>query len=151
MSDDLLMFTYNINLLSSRNIIIGGYLYRFIDNEPQNEGWLAKISPNGEVLEDIPCNVSSSTEALGMQKGIFCYPNPTRDFIVFQCDKSLLSFKNSSVIIYSQNGQSILKMNLDNPEKEIQINTQRYAPGMYFYQMLFDDNQIFSGKFTIIR
>lgn len=150
-SDDLLMFTYNINLLSSRNIIIGGYLYRFIGSESQNEGWLAKISPNGEVLEDILCDVSSRTEVLDIQKGVFCYPNPTCDFIVFKFDKSLSNFKNSSVNIYSQNGQSILKMNLDDSEKEIQIDTQNYAQGMYFYQILFSNNQIFSGKFTIIR
>ena len=131
----MFMLTTNVNLLSSGNIIIGGYLYRTINNIQQNEGWLAKLSPNGEVLDDPDpqCGIVSvqqpKIEYIG---NLLCYPNPANEVLYLQVNDHRLN--GCSWRLFDAYGQMVYQENIEIQSGKIEINVASLPQGMYFWE-----------------
>ena len=148
----LLMLTTNVNLLSSGNIMIGGYLYRTLPLDLQNEGWLAKISPNGEVLDDPNplCGVVSVQQPKSDKIGeIRCYPNPARDFVQFDLSRLSTEIHCEQITIYDPIGKIIWQVESAVNTEIINFDTRNVPDGIYFYWVSCGQNQNQTGKFIV--
>ena len=144
----MLMFTTNINMLSSGNIIVGGYLYRTLPIELQNEGWLAKLSPSGEVLDepDPLCGFVSSyqPQAEGISD-IRCYPNPTSGLLNIISSVGLP--KGSTWRLFDIYGYTLHLENIENNIREMEIDISFLPTGIYFWEIRSKDEGLMkSGK-----
>ncbi|MDP1817300.1 MAG: T9SS type A sorting domain-containing protein [Leadbetterella sp.] len=150
----LLMFTNNVNLLSSGNIIIGGYLYRFLPFDLQNEGWLAKLSPNGEVLDDPDplCGFVSVKQPMAeIVNGIHCYPNPADNFIAFDLNGLPFEIRSGQISIYDLTGKTIEQKVIATYTDNIVVDTRNLADGIYLYRVVLGQKLIGSGKFIVSK
>ncbi|HAD12539.1 MAG TPA: hypothetical protein DCF33_08875, partial [Saprospirales bacterium] len=148
----LLMFTTNVNLLSSGNIIIGGYLYRTLPLDLQNEGWLAKLSPSGEVLDDPDpqCGfVSVQQPNTEINSPIFCYPNPAVNFVQFDLSYLPTGMFCGQITVYDLMGKTIAYKPLALNTHNILIDTRSLPEGIYLYQVACEQHKLYSGKFMV--
>ena len=72
------------------------------------------------------------------QNGFSLYPNPTSDFLYFYTNDAL----NGTIRLFDISGKIILEKSIENNSN---INVQHLQNGIYFYQILLD-NQIKTGK-----
>jgi hypothetical protein len=132
----MLMFTQNISLLSSGNIIIGGYLYRLLPFDLQNEGWLAKLSPNGEILDDPDpmCGIVSVKPPQNeIVNDIQCYPNPAREILNIVANGNLP--RSASWRLFDTYGRLVCHENFNNQRSEMEVNISVLPPGIYYWEM----------------
>jgi len=150
--NDMLMFTNNVNLLSSGNIIIGGYLYRFLSNGSQNEGWLAKLSPGGEVLDDPDpmCGfVSVQRPITEIIRDIHCYPNPADDFVAFDLKGLPSKRRCDKIYIYDLMGKIITDKHVSTDNEDMVIDTRNIPSGIYIYRITGGPMLNHVGKFIV--
>ncbi len=148
----MVMLTTNVNLLSSGNIMIGGYLYRTINQVPQNEGWLAKLSPSGEVLDDPApfCGFVSVLQPESEPTGnILCYPNPAGDFVQFDLSRLPAEMRCGQLTIYDLIGKIIAEKHIEAITENIIVDTRNVPDGIYLYRIACGQNPIHSGRFFV--
>lgn len=142
----LRMFTYNVNLLSSGNIIIGGFLYRGLPQYEQNEGWLAKLSPDGAVLDepDPDCGLVSVHGLPFEQRGIVVYPNPVEKYLHLELPARLYC---QALMVYNQMGQVVAQQAVDRASDSIIFDASGLHKGIYFYRLACINGRALGGKF----
>lgn len=146
------MLTTNVTLLSSGNIITGGYLYRFINFVPQNEGWLAKISPDGEVLDDPDpfCGLVGAPEpVMEFRAKILCFPNPADDFVEFDLTGLSPIKGNREILIYNLLGEVVVQNYVAEGTLNVVIDISALSDGIYIYKVEYGRNQFYSAKLII--
>lgn len=83
---------------------------------------------------------------------ITAYPNPARDYIIFDLDSVFGSAK--SISIYNQLGMIIQSVPLDTngESQDITLNfDSRYRPGLYLFKINFNDSESHIGRFFKIE
>jgi aminopeptidase N len=107
------------------------------------------------VVFDPDCQLISGNNTIGAiaentwQHSVKIYPNPADNRITFYftgihlCDESQMK-------IYDPSGCLIEELHVEPDETEIQLNTSKYAQGLFFYVLSTKKVQA-SGKFMIIR
>ncbi len=100
---------------------------------------------NSLVLEsDTGCIdfLGSINETL-FEKEILVFPNPSNGIFTVNINNE----KAAQIIIYNTMGEKIYQSKLYNQEFEIDLSSK--PKGMYFYKLLFTDNEIVTGKLII--
>ena len=121
---------YDVIELSSGSIIACGY-NRTNEPTPKDWGWLLKVSKDG-CIDTLDCEVVNLETPHKL--GISVYPNPARDFIIFNINDSELEFH--SLIIYDSQGKIISNYQNIDLRKPFHWWCQGFPRGMYYYKLL---------------
>lgn len=81
-----------------------------------------------------------------MESGIFVYPNPASEMLIFSFKDKLKN--NAELIIYNSIGQIINTYSVDKSRFKFEININNYQTGFYFYELKDNYNMISIGKFV---
>jgi hypothetical protein len=148
------MYTYNVNLLSSGNIILGGYLDRILNLEPQNEGWLAKISSTGMVLNetDSQCGVVSIQKTPPSPDISTAFPNPTSEYVTIHLPYPNMSVSFKELKVYNQLGKLMISNQIDRIQPgDLTLDVRSFPSGVYLYQATYGNNRRILGKFIVSK
>lgn len=104
-----------------------------------------KLSFDGFVLTDITSKITPPE--LFEEAGIKIYPNPSRDYIVAECDNIKSAYTISIVNIQ---GQVLKEIRLERNQKYIQIRVGELAVGSYFL-LLENEEKIYTKKFIVLK
>ncbi len=149
-ANGLQMVLTNVKLLSSGNLMLGGYLYRFLPTGPQNEAWLAKLSPSGMVIEESGSNcgvVSTQVIQLDSIRNVRCYPNPANNYINFDWYGENVS----AIKIFNLWGETIQEKNLTPGINNLIFDVSEYKNGLYLYKITLNGSTYYTGSFLISK
>jgi hypothetical protein len=93
----------------------------------------------------------SGLSEISLSNAFYCYPNPSSDHITL--DYSLVSPKNVSFHIYSNQGSEVLSIaagNQNNGKHSLQIDTKSLSPGIYIVHFECD-SEILTRKISVMR
>jgi len=72
-------------------------------------------------------------------------PNPAHKFLNFKTD-----LENQGIInIFDSKGQFIVNLNIDSGNTINELDVRDWLNGIYFYQLISDDDIIDNGKFIV--
>jgi hypothetical protein len=77
------------------------------------------------------------------------YPNPASQFVKFDYD--LIKSGNATLKIYSLVGKLVEEIQIIEKTGTIQINTDKYQEGFYFYTFSTDGKDLTTGRFIVNR
>jgi len=80
--------------------------------------------------------------------GVKVYPNPASDKVVFDFS-GMKNAKGAMLNICDIQGRHLGIFGTENGLPEIEINTSKYANGIYIYKMILDGNMQKTGKFEV--
>lgn len=104
-----------------------------------------KLSFDGFVLTDVTSK--TTPPELFEEAGIKIYPNPSRDYIVADCD----NIKSASIIsIVNIQGQILKEIRLERNQKHVEIKVSELATGSYLL-LLKNEDKIYTRKFMILK
>jgi hypothetical protein len=96
-------------------------------------------------IVDIDFNILTALGENIENKNILIYPNPTSDIlnVVFSTDEQ------KTVRVFDQFGKMVYDIDLQNGVKSHQIETTRFASGVYFLQIESVENELIREKFIL--
>lgn len=82
--------------------------------------------------------------SIGNDNGVKVYPNPFTSYATFSFDNEV---NNATIALYDITGKEVKKMDFSG--KEVQVQRDGLANGIYFYNVVAGDQQIKTGKLII--
>jgi PKD repeat protein len=99
----------------------GIYTVTLIVNGP------CKVDTITKIINNFPASIAASNKAIG----VYCYPNPTTNYIDLSSDQEAIT----SVVITNMYGKLIKEITNTNNTKVLQVSTTELASGMYILQV----------------
>lgn len=79
-----------------------------------------------------------------------CIPNPAKDFVIFEWELSDTE-KPTYINIHNSKGQHIENYKIENRIGVLEIVTSEYANGVYYFELISDNQILKKGKFIILH
>lgn len=99
--------------------------------------WVAKI------MEGIDLNTSSESNINLQDNWGRLYPNPAKDKVRWEANKPI-----HSIVFFNAMGKQILQVKA-NGSMHIDMDVSHLTPGLYFFQIELNNNQLYSGKVIV--
>jgi hypothetical protein len=91
--------------------------------------------------------IFGSAETLNRKHFIVVYPNPAKDIIHFQYDMEAVNA--ATIDIFNTMGIKITSLKINNSKGNIQLRTEKFANGIYFYTLNANNNIIAVNRFSV--
>ncbi len=103
----------------------------------------------GWAIDDVAVELESTTPTLDpVFEGIQVFPNPTSDFFQVYLPEASSDY---AIIINDLTGQSIYKRTSSNVNRNLQIDTGSFQPGIYLLQVLSEGKAVWSEHVVVVR
>ena len=122
-------YNHDLSFLTNEPSVI----FRFVMASDQN------LNQEGVMLDNILITGTMSVDKNNLENSVMVYPNPANNNanIKWHTDLSV-----KAIAIYNVQGSMIYHKNISLQGNQMQINTSNFAKGMYFINMLTDQNRI---------
>lgn len=127
----------------------GGFvLTGYFVGAPSPENFcLVKLDSFG--CDSIDCQFVGVEENTMPKIGLKVYPNPSNGLM--QIDYSIAEKANGELIIYDPAGRKLNSYQIDGGVNSLQINESKLDSGIYFYQIIINNEIIESAKISIVK
>ncbi len=103
---------------------------------------------------ELEIELSTGTQIIPFDKNNFTRivlkPNPASETVAFSIEKITNGLNPERLLIFNAYGGLVEQLNMKN-SGGVQLDVQKWNPGLYFYQMVFEQNYTRSGRFSIQR
>lgn len=103
----------------------------------------------GKTFLTIEENPTTSSSEIGTKEGIRIGPNPSNGKVVVELNEEGIIHAYTELYLFSEQGRLMMKSLLNPGENE--LNLEGMEPGVYFYRILSEDQDLAHGKLIKVR
>ncbi|MBO9701359.1 MAG: T9SS type A sorting domain-containing protein [Sporocytophaga sp.] len=145
LSQGFISFTIDLkDELADKTIVSNGAAIYFDYNEPVITNRAITLISSEEVTETYKESITTGTQKVTSNHSIILFPNPITESSVIRISPALNSFKTA---IYDSKGIKLLEKDGSGDEVSIQRNELR--PGIYFFRIYTESQEIGTGSFLV--
>ncbi|MCC7506496.1 MAG: T9SS type A sorting domain-containing protein [Saprospiraceae bacterium] len=138
-----------MTVLPSGSVVLALRYDRYGPGPSQTLGWLVKIDNSG--CMDTLCQLSRLfSPPPPAPVDVRVWPNPASQEVFFDC-ASCQQNRAGAIVVYTPAGQLIWQGTLAGANPPAVWPASQTAPGLYFYQVIFEGQPLASGKISILR